>query len=100
MIKPKLTMLVGLPASGKSTYAKEKAEKERAVVCSSDVIRKELYGDENVQGDGNEVFNILHERVKELLSQGWDVIYDATNVKSKRRRAFLREIKDFLRYII
>lgn len=95
MIKPKFTMLVGLPASGKSTYAKEKAEKERAVVCSSDAIRKELYGDENVQGDGNEVFNILHERVKELLSQGWDVIYDATNVKSKRRRAFLREIEKY-----
>lgn len=95
MIKPKFTMLVGLPASGKSTYAKEKAEKERAIICSSDAIRKELYGDENIQGDGNEVFNILHARVKELLSQGWDVIYDATNVKSKRRRAFLREIEKY-----
>lgn len=84
--------MVGLPASGKSTYAKELSEKTGAVICSSDALRKELYGDENEQGDSHKVFEILHKRIKEHLSNGQDVIYDATNISSKRRRHFLSQL--------
>lgn len=84
--------MVGLPASGKSNYAKELSEKTGAVICSSDALRKELYGDENEQGDSKEVFDLLHSRIKQHLSKGKNVIYDATNISSKRRRAFLNEL--------
>ena len=41
----KLFMLVGLPASGKTTCGKRLAEVEDALIVSSDEIRKELLGD-------------------------------------------------------
>lgn len=87
-------MMVGLPGSGKSTYAKELADEMRAVICSSDAIREELRGDENSQDKNEEVFKILHSRIKECLVKGVNVIYDATNINSKRRRAFLSELRN------
>lgn len=64
---PYFVMMVGLPGSGKSTYAKELADEMRAVICSSDAIREELRGDENSQDKNEEVFKILHSRIKECL---------------------------------
>lgn len=90
---PTFVLMVGLPASGKSTYAKELAEEMRAVICSSDAIRKELCGDENSQDNNEEVFKLLHSRIKECLRKGVNLIYDATNINSKRRRAFLSELR-------
>ena len=46
MSKPTFTMMAGLVGSGKSTYAKQLAEETNAIICSSDAIREELYGDE------------------------------------------------------
>ena len=91
--KPYFVMMVGLPGSGKSTYAKHLAEETNAIICSSDAIREELCGDENSQDNNEEVFKILHSRIKENLKNGKDVIYDATNINSKRRRAFLSELR-------
>ena len=47
-----LDFLIGLPASGKSTYAKIKEKENGAIVLSSDRIRKEL--------------NITRERVRQI----------------------------------
>ena len=93
MNKSIMTMMVGLPASGKSTYAQEIAKKSNAIVLSSDAIRWELFGDETDQDHNQKVFQELHKRAKEWLCAGRDVIYDATNISSKRRRAFLNELK-------
>lgn len=94
MKKPVLYMFVGLPGSGKSNYTRKLAKKTGASVHSSDNIRKELYGDERIQGDGNAVFNILHSRVKEDLREGKSTIYDAYNISYKRRMAFLQELNN------
>ena len=93
MNKPTFTMMVGLVGSGKSTYAKQLAKETNAIICSSDAIREELCGDENSQDNNDEVFKILHSRIKENLKNGKNVIYDATNINSKRRRAFLSELR-------
>ena len=74
----KFIMLAGLPGSGKSTYAEELVRKEGFVVHSSDKIREEL-GDVNDQSKNEQVFTILHKRIKEDLRSGKNVIYDATN---------------------
>jgi len=92
-VKPTFIMMVGLPGSGKSTYAEKIAEESDAIICSSDMIRKELYGDVNSQDKNVVVFLTLHRRIKEHLSNGRNVIYDATNISSKRRRAFLKELE-------
>lgn len=87
-------MLVGLPASGKSTYA-EKLKKEGYNVHSSDAIREELTGDVNTQDKNTEVFSILHSRIKDDLKSGISCVYDATNMSMKRRKAFLDSIKKY-----
>lgn len=83
-----LNVMVGIPASGKDYYIKTH-KKFDDVVVSSDEIRKELYGDENIQGDPNEVFSIVLKRVKEGLQKDKTVWYNATNVTRKSRHAGL-----------
>lgn len=87
-------MLVGLPASGKSTYA-ESLKAKGYHIHSSDAIREELTGDENAQDKNTDVFATLHERVKDDVSNGISCVYDATNMSMKRRKAFLDEIKKY-----
>lgn len=85
-------MLVGLPASGKSTYA-EVLKEQGYSVHSSDAIREELTGDVNSQDKNTDVFSVLHKRIKNDLENGISCVYDATNVSMKRRKAFLEEIR-------
>lgn len=82
---------MGLPGSGKSTYAKDylKDHIENTVWCSSDNIRKELYGDENIQGNADTVFHKLHNKVAQYLRQDYTVLYDATNINRKSRRSII-----------
>lgn len=87
-------MLVGLPASGKSTYA-ESLKAKGYHIHSSDAIREELTGDENAQNKNTDVFATLHKRVRDDLSNGISCVYDATNMSMKRRKAFLDEIKKY-----
>jgi len=81
-------MMVGLPGSGKSTFA----NKMLCDVVSSDGIRRELYGSEEDQSHNGEVFNEVHRRVMEKLVMKKDVILDATNLSKKRRISFLKEL--------
>lgn len=93
MKKIKFVMLCGLPASGKSTYCDKYKYNKDYIILSSDEVRKEL-GDINDQSKNEEVFNILHRRIKDNLRDGKSVCYDATNLSRKRRVAFLRELKN------
>lgn len=56
---------------------------------SSDAIRKELYGDENIQGNPSDVFALMQDRAIMLLNNGFDVIYDATNITRKDRASII-----------
>lgn len=91
---PVFIMLVGLPGSGKSTWAN--SLRDKYVVHSSDVIKEELFGDEGHECTPEEdaqVFKLLHERVKRDLKANKNVIYDATNLNKRRRAHFLKELK-------
>ena len=85
----KLYVLVGLPASGKSTYAREKLANEETIVLSSDQMRKELLGDEKDQTNNDLVFRTLYARAKQYLQDGKNVVIDATNINIKARRSLL-----------
>lgn len=91
--KPVLVMMVGLSASGKSTIAHKLAKENNYIIFSSDKLREELYGDINDQTHNHELFVELHRRIKTALKDGNNVIYDACNLSSKRRIAFLQELK-------
>lgn len=96
--QPKLFMLIGLPGSGKSTFARNRVKfyddcnKTRLEIVSSDDIREELYGTRSCQKDPARVFEIAHERIINSLEQGWDVIFDATNITRKNRASLLKKI--------
>ena len=90
-MQPIFTMLVGIPGAGKSTWAKKNINTNTRYF-SSDEIRKELYGDENFQGDPAEVFSVMQRRTVESLKSGFNVIYDATNVSRKNRRGILHSL--------
>lgn len=89
---PKLIYMVGIAGSGKSTIAMHYALTQSAIIYSSDAIRGEIYGDENCQKNPGRVFDILHQRITKTLSNGFDVVYDATNLSCKRRMNFLKSI--------
>lgn len=90
MTKPLFIMMAGLPYSGKSVHANYLSEKYNAVIHSSDSIRAELFGDVQDQEHNPKVFETLHQRVRDDLSNGKNVIYDATNLSYKRRMSTLQ----------
>lgn len=82
-------ILVGAPASGKSTYAKEYLSHTKIV--STDAIRKELYGDESIQGNGNKVFSFAYARMRAAAKSGIDVTFDATSMTVSARKRIMEK---------
>lgn len=95
-----VTMLCGLPASGKSTYSEKLVQETGAYLLSSDRLRGELYGDDSVQGDNVELFKVLFGQAMSFLTSGVDVVFDATNISQKRRIHFNTVFKDFNRNVV
>lgn len=85
-----VTMMIGIPGSGKSTYARELP----GVYVSPDAIRKELYGDISVQGNPKEVFGLVESHIRAAINNGNDVVYDATNT-TKFRSATVAEFREY-----
>ena len=96
---PKLILLVGIPGSGKTTYAKKyiSESSKMTVHLSSDSIRYELYGDESIQGNPADVFTLMQKRAVAALNEGYDVIYDATNITRKDRASIIGMCPKFAR---
>ena len=86
-------MTVGCPASGKSTWAEQ--FRDKFAIVSSDAIRAALYGDESIQGNPAEVFELAKQTIVDVLKQGNNVIFDATNMKYKNRMNIMREVNKF-----
>ena len=74
-------MIFGPPSSGKSTLAKYLALKINAQIISTDSIRKELYGDESIQGDWENIESIMQDKIIDFINQNKSVILDATFAK-------------------
>ena len=94
----KITMLCGLPGSGKSTWANQN-KRENTIILSSDKIREELFGAEEIQGNPKQVFNLLYKRAEEALKQEKNVIIDSTNLSRANREKFIKRfypLADFL----
>ena len=80
----KLLILKGIPASGKSTFAKQWVEEDpkTRIIVNRDSIRRSLgvYWVLSREGLINE---LEYETVKIAMSWGYDICLDATNLNSK-----------------
>lgn len=90
-----VTILCGLPASGKSTLATAMLDWfPHTVIVSTDRIRQELCGDESNQALNAEVFALATRRLHRHLSDGWDVIVDATNLTAQERQRWIAAARE------
>ena len=89
----KLSILIGLPGSGKTSYAKKQMINSNTIYLSSDDIRVEMFGFED-QTHNSEVFNEMNNRTYMALNKGYNVIYDATNLSKKRREQLIKKAKN------
>ena len=100
MSKNVLIVLGGLPASGKSTYAEMLVESGQFCRVCPDLIRKELYGNESIQGNGKEVFKIAFDAIQRLGKQNFNVVFDATNIHADRRKELVEKMRPYFDIII
>jgi predicted kinase len=89
-----LIVLAGPPGCGKSTACKELLGFK---VVSSDAIRAQMFGDESNQDNPSLVFSTVHHMIKNLLDNGEDVVFDATNCRREYRLRALEDVTDRLR---
>ena len=90
-----LYILIGLPRSGKSTYAQSMGHP----IVNPDSIRIALHGQAFIKKAEPFVWAIAHKMVESLFLAGHnDVVLDATNTTSKRRKEWLSDAWD-CRYI-
>lgn len=78
-----------MPGSGKTTTLKPFAEANGYVYISPDDIRVEVSGDASIQVDMRQVWDLVHERTKDALMRGENVVVDATFVKDRERKEFI-----------
>jgi len=87
--------MVGVSGSGKSTFAKKIQSETDSEIVETDAIRFELTGNASDQSKNGLVFGIAKKRIRENLSSGKNVIFDATNLSVKDRREFIELGKEY-----
>jgi len=81
-----LTLLIGVPGSGKTTYRNTLTNSK---VISMDEERIRLCGDVNDMSKNQEVFNNCFKELNKSLRVGENVIWDATNRTRKIRKTLI-----------
>lgn len=100
----KLLVLVGIPGSGKSTYARKlvKGSSDKWAIVNRDDIR-DMLGDYWIPSRENLVTDIEDDMIQESLRHGYNVIIDATNINPKTKRRIENNVelmKTFVPYNI
>lgn len=102
----KLILMVGISGSGKSTKAKEIADKSEALIVNRDKLREMLFGySENTINEyyklpdlylkENQVTSFQNYLIERALVKGNDVIVDNTNVKQSYINDFLKQFSKY-----
>ena len=86
---------VGLPGSGKSTYAKNFIKDKDIEYLSSDELRAKFGSGETDQTCTNQVFGHIKRKVDEFLKDGKNVLVDATSVNRRERADYINAAKKY-----
>ena len=90
-----LYITVGLPGSGKSTYAKEFVKGKDIEYLSSDELRAVYGKGEDDQTVTPIVFGHIKRKVDEFLKDGKNVLVDATSVNRRERSDYINTAKKY-----
>lgn len=91
-----LWLLIGLPGSGKSTWAEHFRQTGPAIAyISTDQIRQQLFGSEATQGPWAKVWQQVRQEWQSAIQQTQQgqlsgALYDATNVQRRGRRQVIK----------
>jgi predicted kinase len=85
----KVIIGIGMPGSGKTTTLKKFATKNDYFYICADDIREEFTGSATNQSKNKEVWIEAYRRVKEQLTAGKTVVFDATFTNQGQRKDFL-----------
>lgn len=91
-----LWLLIGLPGSGKSTWAQQfNRSVPSLVIISTDQIRAQLFGHATTQGPWLQVWHAVTGQLQATVEQAQQgaitgAIYDATNVQRQGRRTVIQ----------
>jgi len=88
--KTKFTMLIGIPFSGKTAWAKTQEGND----YSQNIIQKEHDTRILSQIEKPEIFEQLYRTMRSDLQSGRDVIFNAMNLTIKERKLFLDQIQN------
>lgn len=92
-------MLIGAPGSGKSTWGEKFANDNGYIYLSSDKNRARLGKGEDDQDVSARAFALLKEEMEKSLTNGENVILDATFMHHKARKDFIKISKKFDVYL-
>ena len=95
---------VGIPAIGKTTFGKEMAkENPYLILISSDMIRKEIFGEQNDSDSDIWVTNVvlreMQRRTEEALKNGFSVYYDGENTGWGSRTALIKQVRALIKQV-
>lgn len=91
--KGKLFIMVGIPASGKTTFANSHFNFKNQVIVSRDAIRFSFLKDEDEYFSKEDiVFSVFVKTINDYLCSGIDVYADATHLNQKSRRKLINAI--------
>jgi predicted kinase len=78
--------MIGVQGAGKSTWARANAQRLSAVILASDEVRNELEAEGIDASDkGDLTFGIVEQRLGQWLTEGKNVIVDATHARRRWR---------------
>ena len=92
-------IMVGIPGSGKSTFAKQEAQflemdGFHVAIISRDEIRKSFVGDREYFSRETEVFDEFIRQINECLELGIDYVFvDATHISQQSRAKLLGRLR-------
>ena len=98
---PTLYMLIGVPASGKSTWvANQNFDWNNTAVISSDAIIDRRAADQGktysdiFRSEIKSATSEMNQNLRDAIANNMDIIWDQTNVTAKSRQAKLSQIPD------
>lgn len=89
---PCVYVVVGIPASGKSTAAAMIASKTHAYLIESDKIRFSNFSEPQYSASENfQVFSIAFDEIHRAVKYDRNVVFDATNIRRSQREKIISE---------